>query len=115
MTTLSYSCNFAMHNNKRLLEPASLAAAAQKAARRRLSRSLGGKSPRRTAARGQPEAGTVETFQGAFQDAQRFRPARRTVSRTTPSATMAAVESSGAGDAVALGSRLAKDMPFGLS
>src|SRR5271166_712932 len=111
MTTLSYSCNFAMHNNKRLLEPASLAAAAQKAARRRLSRSLGGKSPRRTAARGQPEAGTVETF----QDAQRFRPARRTVSRTTPSATMAAVESSGAGDAVALGSRLAKDMPFGLS
>src|SRR6516165_7447453 len=48
----------------------------------------------------QPDAATTDAlhgaFQGAFQDAQRFRPARRAlIRRTTPSATMAAVEISG--------------------
>jgi len=65
------------------------------------------KPPGRTAIRIQPDAGSVRVLQGAFQDAQRFRPARRAVSRTTPKATIAAVESSGAGDAVALGPMLA--------
>jgi hypothetical protein len=54
---------------------------------------------------------TVEALHGAFQDAQRFRLARRALRRTTPSATMAAVEISGAGaamtaDAAALQSSL---------
>ena len=72
-----------------------------------------GKPPDRTAGMAQPAAGSVETLQGAFQDAQRFRPARRAVSSTTPSATMAAVEISDAGAAVASGSMLARNKPFG--
>jgi hypothetical protein len=83
-----------------------------KAARRRLSGRLSGKPPLRTARPAQLDAATVEALQGAFQDAQRFRPARRALRRTTPNATMAAVEISGAGAAIEPGSTLESDTPL---
>src|SRR5271165_5544339 len=66
--------------------------------------------PLRTALRTQHTEGIAVAFHGAFQAAQRLR--RRVVRKTTPSATIAAVEISGAGAAVAPGSRLEKAIPL---
>src|SRR5271165_3329722 len=66
--------------------------------------------PLRTALRTQHTEGIAAAFHGAFQAAQRLR--RRVVRKTTPSATIAAVEISGAGAATAPDSRLEKAIPL---